>query len=97
MIPSRDRIDADVPQQVMQPFEDYRDGIARDLLDALPPAAGPKRLLGPVLRHVLHFRFWQSLSEQALSDQEIRDLVLRWLHADGKRPTATQSAAEMLS
>lgn len=76
----RDAEDMPALRQVMAPFEEYLEGTARQLEALLSDCSGP-RLVGALLRHVLHFRFWQSLSDQELEDDEITGLVLRWLAA----------------
>lgn len=64
----------------MTEFENYLQQVRGDLLAAWQARGKQSEALSVTLRHTLRFNTWQSLHESGLTDEQMSDLVISWLH-----------------
>ena len=74
----RDASEVEPLAPIMKGFDEHFNSIADRLVSDLKPTAGNEPLKS-VVRHLVRFSTWQSLSNENLSENEITEVGLRWI------------------
>lgn len=83
----RDVEDVPALKAPMAEVASFMETVARDLCQALDPER-QQAMLGPTVRHVLHFPTWNSMEAQGLPDDTKQQMALAWVDGAARAETS---------